>query len=156
MNKQNLFIVPYVDNITYENNVDTILELLSKQVKHKEVMLTEGEYSYIHKKHDVIKYSQKYDFEHRYHSTIKDMINTLQSDEQLKPWSDIKYIVVIGTWAPDLVDNCFTLNHPDITIIHIQGPILPKQYLLDKYENLERFNIDIQLMANILISQFLI
>ena len=68
--------------------------------------------------------------------------------------SDIKYIINIGTWSSDLIDNIFYVNHPEITIIHIQNSVLPNQYCLDMVENLCRFDTTVDCLEDILISQF--
>ena len=146
-----MYVIPYTSESEYSNNVDRILTLLNQNVAKNEVMLTEGEYSYIHNRHEVFDYAKKYNFQHRYHTTISEMIDTL---EKVKPWSDIKYIINIGTWSSDLIDNIFYVNHPEITIIHIQNSVLPNQYCLDMVENLCRFDTTVDCLEDILISQF--
>lgn len=143
-----MYIIPYTSEDEYKNNVDKILTLLKQNVVSNSIMLTEGEYSYIHNRHDVFEYAQKFELNHRNHSTLFGMINDNHS-----PWCGIKYIVCIGTWSSVIIDNCFESEHSNLVIIHIQGPILPKQYVSDTYENLSRFNTDINSLEDILISQ---
>ncbi len=149
-----MLIIPYTSEDEYRKNVDKILTLLSKNVTLNSIMLTEGEYSYIHNRHDVFEYAQKYGLNHRNHSTLRSMLCDRYKSNSHSPWCNIKYIVSIGTWAVDIIDNCFAEEHKDILIIHIQGPILPNQYALDNYENLSKYNVTVNFLNDNLISQY--
>ena len=137
MSEQNLAILPYTTEEDYRNNVNEVLNHLTSKVPNDEIILTEGEYSYIHKRHDVFEYSKEFNIEHRHHKTIANNINS----EFLRK---IKYIVNIGTWSSAMVCNQFIQMNPNIVGIHIQNSVLPNEYQLDKYENLSRYNTDIK------------
>lgn len=126
----NMLIIPYTTEKEYKNNVDEILTYLLTKINKENIILTEGEDSYIHKRHDVIEYAIKYDLEHRNHEKITSMIN-------YGAWKDKQFIVCIGTWSTDIVSGNFSYHNPEVQIIHIQGPILPEQYKIDRFERLE-------------------
>lgn len=145
MSKQNLFIVPYTTETEYKSSVKSILSLLKDNVTTDQVLLTEGEHAYIHKIHDVIDYAKEYDFEHRNHDFIRNSMGI---------YKNVKYIVCIGVWSGGIISNCFSIEHPDLTIIHIQGPLFPNMYKLDKFESLDSFEVSLNQLNDILISQF--
>lgn len=147
--QQNMFIIPFTTESDYRNNVDSILSLLKEKTTTEEIILTEGEYSYIHNSHDTYEYSKKYSLNHRNHRTLASMIN-----DEHSPWKDVKYIVCIGTWSTCIVSNVFSLERPDLITIHIQGPVESNMYNRDKFENLEKFNITLEELSNLLKEKF--
>lgn len=144
----NCFIIPYTTDDNYNNAVSTIISLLKKYVPSDSIVLTEGEYSYIHYKHDVVDYAKEYNLKHLNHSRVYHCVNKEQ------PLENIKFILNIGTWSADIVSNDFLDSNPNITVIHIQNSIMPRQYMLDYFENLQRFNTEVDNLVDSLTFQF--
>ena len=161
--QQNLFIIPFTTENDYKVNVEKILSLLKKNVDNNEIILTEGEHSYIHKVHDVYEYSKEFDLPHRYHNLIQGSINVKhirraknieECSNNFEPYKDLKYIVCIGTWAAGIVSLDFAEENPMINIIHIQGPVKSDMYKWDQVEALDRFEVDVNQLGDILNAQF--
>ena len=112
-------------------------------------MLTEGDYSYIHYRHDVVEYAKKYGLSHYYHGTVDHCVN------KECPMENVKYIVNIGTVANDIVSNGFIHYNPDVIVIHIQNSLLPNQYRRDYFENMQRFDITLEVLENKLQQSFI-
>lgn len=144
----NCFIVPYTTDENYINAVNTIINLLKKYVSTDSIVLTEGEYSYIHYRHDVVDYAREYGLQHLHHFRVCSCIN------KEKPLENIKFIINIGTWSADIVSNDFINDNPNIMVIHIQNSIMPRQYSADYFENLQRFNTELNTLVNNLTFQF--
>lgn len=144
----NCFIIPYTTDEDFNNAVNIIITLLKKYVSSDSIVLTEGEYSYIHYKHDVVDYAREYGLQHLHHFRVCHCIN------KEEPLANIKFIINVGTWSTDIVSNDFINDNPNVTIIHIQNRIMPRQYMADYFENLQRFNTDINSLVNNLTFQF--
>ena len=138
---QTLFIIPYTTESDYEENVKHILTFLKENIPSENIILTEGDYTKICDRRDVLKYSKEFNL------TYCDAITLAQNIK-----TNIKYIVNIGTWATGIISNDFIINHPHHTVIHIQGPILPSLYRSDKVENLEFYEVSINTLMNNLTS----
>lgn len=153
-----MYIIPYTSEDEYRNNVDKVLSLLTENVEKRKIILTEGEFSYDHYRHDVIEYAKKYELKHKYHLTIRDNIlpDEYRTEDRIKnnAWYQVEYIVCIGTWSSAIVAYDFYYQHPNITIIYIQNSLLPDVYKRDRFEDLTLFNTPIDCMVHSLSSQF--
>ena len=109
-----MYIIPYTSEDEYRNNVDKVLSLLTENVEKRKIILTEGEFSYDHYRHDVIEYAKKYELKHKYHLTIRDNIlpDEYRTEDRIKnnAWYQVEYIVCIGTWSSAIVAYDFYLK----------------------------------------------